>query len=120
MPGFARSLRPARGPGQGWLAAAAVAAGLVLAGPVPAHAQADDEYMGLPEDEGREEVAIYCSACHSLRLVIQQRLPRHRWEELLVWMNEKQGMERLEPDEERLVIDYLSKHLAPRPRKRRF
>lgn len=85
-----------------------------------AQQQDEDEYLGLPDDEGREEVVAYCGACHSLRLVVQQRLPRYRWEELMVWMTEKQGMPKLPADEEKLVIDYLAEHLGPPPRRRRF
>lgn len=80
----------------------------------------NDEYFGLPEDEGRDEVVAICGACHSLKLVVQQRLPRYRWEELMVWMTEKQGMPKLEPEDEKLIVDYLAEHLAPEPRRRRF
>ena len=80
----------------------------------------EDDYYGLPEDRGREEVLAYCGACHSLRLVIQQGLPRTEWADLLVWMYEEQEMEPLEPEEEVLVLDYLGKHVGPDSHKARL
>lgn len=97
-----------------WLSALTLSIILLLAGDLSAKAQAqEDEYIGLPEGEGREVVAAYCGACHSLGLVAQQRLSRHRWEELLVWMREQQGMAKLPPEDEKVILDYLTEHLGP-------
>ncbi|CFX50553.1 exported protein of unknown function [Candidatus Filomicrobium marinum] len=105
-----------------WLSALVIGICVVFAGvpTVGAQQQEEDEYQGLPEGEGREEVAAYCGACHSLGLVSQQKLPRHRWEDLLVWMNEKQGMPKLPPEDEKIVLDYLTEHLGPPKTRRRF
>jgi len=65
---------------------------------------------GLPLDLGREEVEIYCSACHSLRLVAQQGLTKDDWDELFDWMVEEQEMEEIPVEDRKLVLDYLSKH----------
>jgi len=67
---------------------------------------------GLPLDVGREEVEIYCSACHSLRLVAQQGMTKGDWDELFVWMVEEQEMEKIPAEDRVLVLDYLSKHLG--------
>ncbi len=67
----------------------------------------------LPDGKGKEEVKAYCSACHSLRLVLQQRLKRSDWDEVLVCMAKKQGMSEMPPDDRALVLDYLAKHLSP-------
>ncbi len=83
-------------------------------------AVADDEFFGLPEDTGREEVLAYCGACHSMMLVVQQGLTRQDWAELLVWMYEEQEMEPLEREEEKLVLDYLAEHLGPEDQKERL
>jgi len=80
----------------------------------------EDEYLGLPDAPGREEVAAYCGACHSLKLVVQQGLTRKGWEDLLVWMYEEQEMPELEPDEEKLVLDYLAKYVNPETQKQRL
>ena len=65
---------------------------------------------GLPLDVGREEVDVYCSACHSLRLVAQQGLTKDDWDELFDWMVEEQEMEEMPTEDRKLVLDYLSKH----------
>ncbi len=67
---------------------------------------------GLPLDVGREEVEIYCNACHSLRLVAQQGMTKDDWDELFVWMVEEQEMEKIPAEDRILVLDYLSKHLG--------
>ena len=69
----------------------------------------EDEYEGLPPGEGRDEVFGYCSACHSMRLVTQQALTRADWGEVLVYMVEEHEMAELEPEDERLVLDYLAR-----------
>lgn len=74
---------------------------------------AQDDFDGLPEAPGQEEVFYTCNACHSMRLVTQQRLPRRRWDQLLDWMVEKQGMAPLPPEERALILDYLSEQLNP-------
>lgn len=70
----------------------------------------DFDYDGLPSGEGQEEVFVNCSGCHSLKLVQQQGLSRHRWEEILDWMVEEQGMAPLDPPEHELVVNYLVTH----------
>ena len=64
----------------------------------------------LPEGDGRAETYAFCSGCHSFRLVEQQGMNREQWDETLVWMVEEQGMPELEPSEQDLILDYLSRH----------
>lgn len=99
------------------LGAALLALSFIL--PAPALAQ-QDEYYGLPEAPGREEVAIYCGACHSLMIVMQQGLDRESWDRLLVWMVEEQGMPELGTDERKLILDYLVEHVGPDTHKKRL
>lgn len=75
----------------------------------------EEDWAGLPPGPGREEVFYTCQACHSLRIVVQQGLTRHSWEETLTWMVEEQGMP--EPDEESLslILDYLAANYGPGP-----
>jgi cytochrome c len=68
------------------------------------------DFQGLPPGAGREEVFYLCNACHSLKTVQQQGLPRDRWDELLHWMTEKQGMPALEGKERDVVLDYLAEN----------
>ena len=69
-----------------------------------------DDLWGLRVDANGayEKVGIYCGGCHSLDIVVQQRASRARWEELLVWMQEKQGMPPLQSDDETAILDYLA------------
>ncbi|MEQ8603836.1 MAG: hypothetical protein RIB45_10990 [Marivibrio sp.] len=73
---------------------------------------ADDEYDGLPPGEHRDLVFAYCGACHSNKLVAQQGLNRERWDKMLVWMVEEQGMYPLEEPDRTYVLDYLATYLG--------
>lgn len=79
-----------------------------------ARGQADDEFGGLPAGPGQEETFYLCSACHSIRLVTQQRLTRPVWADTLDWMVEKQGMPEPAPEQRELILDYLGTYLAPK------
>jgi hypothetical protein len=86
----------------------------VLAGMTQAiNAQAaENDWGGLPEGAGQEEVFYHCGSCHSLMLVKQQGLSRDRWEDTLVWMIEEQGMSRPTDKNWALILDYLSTHFG--------
>lgn len=73
-----------------------------------------DDYWGLPRDDAAtfELVDAYCSACHSLSIVMQQHATQQRWVELLVWMEKKQGMFPLPKDEKAAILEYLSEHFS--------
>ncbi len=71
-----------------------------------------DDYWGLPRDAGYELVSTYCGACHSLSIVMQQKATAGRWDEILDWMVETQGMARLNDDDRKQVHDYLSAHFS--------
>ncbi len=73
-------------------------------------AAAADEWDGLPDGAGREEVYGICGACHSLMIVKQQGLSRDAWAETMEWMVEEQGMPELDRETLDLVIDYLAEH----------
>ncbi len=64
----------------------------------------------LPAGVGRFETEAYCSACHSLRLVVQQGLSRADWDDLLDWMIEEQEMQPMEAADRAKVLGYLAKH----------
>ena len=71
-----------------------------------------EDYAGLPPGPGREEVFYNCQACHSLKLVLQQRLSREGWDETLVWMVEEQDMPQPDPEERKIILDYLGTYLS--------
>ena len=68
---------------------------------------------GLPDAPGRQAVAGVCAACHSLRQVTQQGLDRDRWDELLDWMVEEQGMAELSPARRDQILGYLARWYGP-------
>jgi cytochrome c len=75
--------------------------------------------LNLPQGAGREDVAAICAACHSLSIVRQQGLDEDRWDELMTWMTEKQGMPELEAQQRKNVVSYLAKHFGPQSRQSR-
>ncbi|MBE7636496.1 aldehyde dehydrogenase [Sneathiella sp. P13V-1] len=81
-----------------------------MTSPAFASGDSDSEYGVLIDKPGAEETFIYCSACHSERIVAQQGLDRKGWIELLQWMVDEQEMDPIEEPDYSLVIDYLSKH----------
>ncbi|WP_206057287.1 hypothetical protein [Nitratireductor sp. XY-223] len=82
------------------------------AGVSPAGSAGDDdyEYGILVDDAGVEETFIYCTACHSERIVAQQGITRDGWVEMLEWMVDEQEMEEIEEPDYTLVVDYLAKN----------
>jgi len=75
----------------------------------------EDEFQGLPPGVGQEEVFYACSACHSLKIVQQQRLTKKVWDETLDWMVEEQGMGGLEEEERVIILNYLFANFGFRP-----
>jgi len=68
----------------------------------------DPDFALLPEAPAKEDVFYTCSACHSIKLVAQQRLTKAGWDEILDWMVEEGGMNELEEEDRQQILDYLS------------
>ncbi len=81
-------------------------------------AEEEDEYKGLPPGKGRDETLGICGACHSMKLVTQQGLSAQTWTDVLEYMVDEQEMPELEPEDHKLIIDYLSKFYGPDRRAR--
>jgi len=75
-----------------------------------AETEEEDEYGDLVLAGGAEETFYACTACHSEKIVVQQGMSRERWDTLLEWMVEEQGMSEIEPDERQIILDYLATH----------
>ena len=67
---------------------------------------------GLIVDDGVDEVNRNCGACHSLDLVTQNRADRNGWKDIIVWMQETQGLWDLGESED-VILTYLAKNYAP-------
>lgn len=103
-------MRSARGAA---LAAAILLVGWALVvGPAGGQYDPQDEWQGLPPGEGREEVFYNCVACHSMAIIMQQRLSRRVWDEVLDWMVEEMNMPELGEQDRRRVLDYLTQHFG--------
>lgn len=96
------------------LFAAVVAFGWGFSAPTAAQQyDPNDDWQGLPEGDGREQVFYNCVACHSMGTIMQQRLSRRWWVITIEKMIDEMGM--LEPPEEEgeLILDYLEMHFGP-------
>ena len=67
---------------------------------------------GLIVDDGVDMVIRTCGACHSLDLVTQNKADRKGWKDIIVWMQETQGLWDLGPSED-IILTYLAKNYAP-------
>lgn len=84
----------------------------LVAGAAPVAVAADPFGPDWPAGPGREQTGAACNACHSLAIVRQQRLPRARWDKLLDWMVEEQGMAEQPPERRALMLEYLATHFG--------
>ncbi|WP_116106427.1 hypothetical protein [Lewinella sp. IMCC34191] len=92
--------------------------------PRPTDAKPSRIVDGLDMDTGLVAEGEYllvkgnCIACHSAKLVTQNRATREGWSQMLDWMQEKQGLWDLGPHREP-ILDYLATYYAPEESGRR-
>lgn len=77
-----------------------------------------DVETGFVVDEGWEVVKTNCTQCHNSKIILQNRFTKDKWKELIVWMQETQGLWKLGGNEE-IILNYLAKHYAPMKKGRR-
>ncbi|MGH8018396.1 MAG: hypothetical protein ACREIA_08915, partial [Opitutaceae bacterium] len=63
-------------------------------------------------------VRAYCTACHSSKLVLQNRADRKGWERMIRWMQETQNLWDLGANEDK-ILDYLATYYGPLEQGRR-
>ena len=80
---------------------------------------ATDKETGLVIAPGFEDVKETCTVCHSPKLITQNRSDRDGWVEMIRWMQEKQGLQELEPALENRILDYLAANYGPTAASRR-
>jgi hypothetical protein len=73
---------------------------------------------GLKYGPGMHSIQQHCLACHSSKLITQNRATREGWSETIRWMQRTQGLWDLGKDEI-VVLDYLEKYYAPESQGRR-
>ena len=76
-----------------------------------------DPETGLAVAPNYPIVKAHCTACHSGRLIAQNRGDREHWVSLIRWMQETQNLWGLPPAVETAVLDYLSSNYGPRNRR---
>ena len=60
-----------------------------------------------------------CTACHSAKLITQQRGTAQQWLTMIRWMQQKQNLWQFDPGTEGRIIAYLSENYAPDAERRR-
>lgn len=73
---------------------------------------------GLKAGEGLDVVIANCTACHSAKLITQNRADKKGWKNMIVWMQETQNLWNLGANEE-VIVNYLAKNYAPEKKGRR-
>ncbi len=68
---------------------------------------------GMPYDERFPIVKATCTACHSAKLVTQNRATRDGWKQMIDWMQKTQGLWELGGNEP-IILDYLAEYYAPK------
>ena len=92
---------------------------LALAAVAGADEPALDPFTGLKMTGDWELVRNNCIACHSPKLITQQRGTETQWLDMIRWMQEKQNLWQFEPDVENRIIGYLAENYAPGEDRRR-
>ncbi len=73
---------------------------------------------GLIDSEGLQVVIASCTACHSAKLITQNRATREGWVSMIRWMQATQNLWDLGESEE-LIVTYLATNYAPTKKGRR-
>ncbi len=76
------------------------------------------DIAGLADDPNIEIIATNCTACHSAKLVVQNRATREGWKSMIQWMQKTQNLWDLGKNED-IILDYLAKNYAPENKGRR-
>jgi hypothetical protein len=71
-----------------------------------------DPITGFVIGEHYEIVRAHCTACHSAKLVTQNRMSRENWLATIRWMQKSQGLWPLGIQESK-ILDYLENNYSP-------
>lgn len=78
-----------------------------------------DPVTGFKMTGDWELVRANCTACHSAKLVTQQRGTAQQWLTMIRWMQKKQNLWQFDPDTENRIIAYLAENYPPSAAQRR-
>jgi hypothetical protein len=88
-------------------------------GPVATAEPDIDPATGFKMTGDWELVRGNCTACHSAKLITQQRGTAQQWLAMIRWMQKKQNLWQFDPGTESRIIAYLSEHYPPEAARRR-
>jgi len=91
----------------------------VAEAPVALAEPVTDPATGLKITGDWELVRGNCTACHSAKLITQQRGTEQQWLTMIRWMQAKQGLWTFDPDTENRIITYLAENYPPDAARRR-
>ena len=78
-----------------------------------------DPLTGLRMTGDWQLVRNHCTACHSSKLITQQRGSAGQWLAMIRWMQKKQNLWPFDPDTENRIIAYLAENYPPQAERRR-
>lgn len=78
-----------------------------------------DPVTGFKMTGDWELVRGNCTACHSAKLITQQRGTAQQWLAMIRWMQKKQNLWQFDPGTESRIIAYLSENYPPEAARRR-
>lgn len=78
-----------------------------------------DAFTGLKKTGDWELVRNNCVACHSAKLITQQRGTKEQWLAMIRWMQKSQNLWQFDPDTEDRIITYLAENYPPSEQRRR-
>lgn len=89
------------------------------ASPIAAQESGIDELTGFPKVGDWELVRANCIACHSAKLITQQRGTETQWRSIIRWMQDKQNLWEFEPQVEDRIVTWLAANYPPSENRRR-
>ena len=87
--------------------------------PVASAEPAFDPVTGFKMTGDWELVRANCVACHSAKLITQQRGTSQQWLTMIRWMQKKQNLWAFDPATEEKIIAYLADNYPPSDAQRR-
>ena len=78
-----------------------------------------DAFTGLRKTGDWELVRNNCIACHSPKIITQQRGDAAQWLGMIRWMQEKQNLWAFDAETERRIVTYLADNYPPEANRRR-
>ena len=87
--------------------------------PVAATEPELDPVTGFKMTGDWEVVRANCTACHSSKLITQQRGTAQQWLTMIRWMQKKQNLWQFDPATEEKIITYLADNYPPSDAQRR-